>query len=72
MLIFLAAPVASIALRIGPPEYSMILLFSLVIISLAASGSPCRGLIATCLGLLLSTVGCDPEMGTPRFKLRIH
>ncbi|WP_294448219.1 tripartite tricarboxylate transporter permease [uncultured Mailhella sp.] len=68
VLIFLAAPVASVALRIGPPEYSMILLFSLVIISLAASGSPCRGLIATCLGLLLSTVGCDPEMGTPRFN----
>ncbi len=68
VLIFLAAPVAAVALHIGPPEYSMILLFSLVIISLAASGSPCRGLIATCLGLLLSTVGCDPEMGTPRFN----
>ena len=68
VLIFLAAPVAAVALHIGPPEYSMILLFSLVIISLAASGSPCRELIATCLGLLLSTVGCDPEMGTPRFN----
>lgn len=68
VLIFLAAPVAALALRIGPPEYSMILLFSLIVISLAASGSPCRGLIATCLGLLLATVGCDPELGTPRFN----
>ncbi|MCQ2444203.1 MAG: tripartite tricarboxylate transporter permease [Mailhella sp.] len=66
VLIFLAAPVAALALHIGPPEYSMILLFSLVIISLAASGDPCRGLIATGLGLLLSAVGCDPENGTPR------
>ncbi|MBP3730923.1 MAG: tripartite tricarboxylate transporter permease [Mailhella sp.] len=68
VLMFLAAPVAAIALRIGPPEYSMILLFSLVLISLAASSSPCRGLIATALGILLSTVGCDPESGTPRFN----
>ncbi len=68
VLIFLAAPVAAIALRIGPPEYSMILLFSLVLISLAASSSPCRGLIATALGILFSTVGCDPESGTPRFN----
>ncbi|MBQ3893161.1 MAG: tripartite tricarboxylate transporter permease [Mailhella sp.] len=68
VLIFLAAPVAAIALRIGPPEYSMILLFSLVLISLAASSSPCRGLIATALGILFSTVGCDPVSGMPRFN----
>ena len=68
VLMFLAAPVAAVALRIGPPEYSMILLFSLVLISLAASSSPCRGLIATALGILFSTVGCDPESGTPRFN----
>lgn len=67
VLIFLAAPVAAVALRIGPPEYSMIVLFSLVIISMAATGSPCRGLISTGIGLLLSTVGCDPETGSPRF-----
>ena len=68
VLIFLAGPVAAVALRIGPPEYSMILLFSLVLISLAASSSPCRGLIATALGILFSTVGCDPESGMPRFN----
>lgn len=67
VLIFLAAPVAAVALRIGPPEYSMIVLFSLVIISVAATGSPCRGLISTGIGLLLATVGCDPETGSPRF-----
>lgn len=67
VLIFLAAPVAAVALRIGPPEYSMIVLFSLVIISMAATGSPCRGLISTGIGLLFSTVGCDPETGSPRF-----
>ena len=31
VLIFLAAPVAAIALHIGPPEYSMVVLFSLAL-----------------------------------------
>ena len=41
VLIFLAAPVASVALRIGPPEYSMILLFSLVMWQ-SGRGRDCR------------------------------
>lgn len=67
VLIFLAGPVAMIALKIGPPEYSMIILFSLVIISLAAAERPLYGLISTGVGLFLSSVGSDPETGTPRF-----
>lgn len=67
VLIFLAAPVAMVALKIGPPEYSMIVLFSLVIISIAATDDPRRGLLSTGIGLLLATVGTDPEYGTPRF-----
>lgn len=67
VLIFLAAPVAAVALLIGPPEYSMIILFSLVIISLAATKNPLKGFVSTGFGLLLATIGCDPETGTPRF-----
>ena len=66
VLIFLAAPVAAIALRIGPPEYSMVVLFSLVVISVAATADPLRGLLSTALGLFLATVGTDPEFGTMR------
>ncbi len=66
MLMFLAAPVATLALKIGPPEYTMIIFFSLVLIALAASEDPMRGLIATGLGLLLSCVGLDPETGSQR------
>ncbi len=67
ILIFLAAPVALIALKIGPPEYTSIIIFSLFVISVAASEYPVRGIIATLLGLLLGTVGTDPEFGTTRF-----
>lgn len=71
VLIFLAAPVAAVALKIGPPEYSMIVLFSLVIISIAATDDPRRGLLSTGIGLLLATVGTDPEYGTPRFMFGV-
>ena len=71
VLIFLAAPVAAIALRIGPPEYSMVVLFSLVVISVAATADPLRGLLSTALGLFLATVGTDPEFGTMRLTFGI-
>lgn len=66
ILIFLAAPVALIALKIGPPEYTSIILFSLLVISIAATAHPLRGTVATGLGLLLGVVGMDPQQGTTR------
>lgn len=71
VLIFLAAPVSQLALKVGPPEYTAILFFSLVLIALAASRHPLRGLVATALGLLLSCVGLDPEVGTPRLMFGV-
>ena len=66
ILIFLAAPVAMIALKIGPPEYTAIILFSLLVISIAATDKPMRGTVATGIGLLLGAVGTDPRFGTTR------
>ena len=66
ILIFLAGPVAMIALKIGPPEYTSIIIFSLLVISTAATDNPLRGMIATGLGLLFGSVGTDPGMGTTR------
>ncbi len=71
ILIFLAAPVAMIALKIGPPEYTAIILFSLLVISIAATENPLRGTVATGLGLLLGTVGVDPEFGNPRLTFHV-
>ena len=49
----------------------MVVLFSLVVISVAATADPLRGLLSTALGLLLATVGTDPEYGTLRFTFGI-
>ncbi len=65
--LMLAAPaLARAALAFGPPEY-----FALVVLGLGAlaivGGSLLKGLVMGVLGLLLSTVGMDPQVGLPRF-----
>jgi putative tricarboxylic transport membrane protein len=67
VLFFLAAPVAAIAIKIGPPEYAMIVFFSLVVIGLVGSDKLFKGMIALGIGLFLSTIGTDPVMGKDRF-----
>lgn len=68
VLFFLAAPVAALALMIGPPEYTMIILFSLIIVGIAGSkDNLVKGLIAVGLGLFLATIGTDPLSGKMRF-----
>ena len=67
ILFFLAAPVAAVALMIGPPEYAMIVLFSLVVVGVAGSENFVKGMIAIGMGLFLAVIGLDPVTGTPRF-----
>lgn len=59
VLILVAAPLAALALMIGPPEYAAIILFSLLIVGTMVGSAPLKGLIAAALGLLLGTVGLD-------------
>ncbi len=67
LLIAVAAPLAAIALRFGPPEIAMLILFSLTIIAGVAGKSIIKGLISGALGLLLATVGLDPILTVRRF-----
>lgn len=67
-LIFLAAPLALLALRVGPPEYSMLMIFALTTVAGVSGNSLLLGLISACLGLLLATVGED-MYGSFRFAL---
>jgi putative tricarboxylic transport membrane protein len=67
VLIAVAAPLASVALKFGPPEIAMLIVFSLTIIAGVAGKSILKGLISGALGLLLATVGLDPIMTTRRF-----
>lgn len=67
VLITIAAPLAIVALQMGPVEVFALMVFAFSLISGLIGTSVTRGIIATALGLLVATVGLDPEHSTPRF-----
>lgn len=66
-LVFLAPPLASVALDFGPPEYFMVTLVGLSAASYLSSASLARGLSMAALGLMASTVGMHIITGNQRF-----
>lgn len=67
VLILLAAPLALVALKMGPIEISALMILAFTVISGLVGDSLIKGLIAASMGFLLATVGLDPGMATPRF-----
>lgn len=65
-LILFAAPVAAMALSIGPAENFALGMLALALIGVLSEGNMVRGLISGLLGLILSTVGLDPLNGQTR------
>lgn len=66
VLFTVAAPLALVALRMGPAEMTSVLIFSLTIIAGLSGSSLLRGLIAAAFGAFLSTVGLDIQTAEPR------
>lgn len=68
LCLVLSAPlIARVALRFGAPEQFALLTLGLTLIAAFAGRSLAKGLASGVLGLLLTTVGQDPMVGTPRF-----
>ncbi|MDP3535462.1 tripartite tricarboxylate transporter permease [Halomonas sp. M1] len=66
LLIAVVIPFASVALKFGPYELAAILIFALVFIAGMAGGSFLKGMAAGGMGVILGTVGLDPETGAMR------
>ncbi|MBR2880548.1 MAG: tripartite tricarboxylate transporter permease, partial [Oscillospiraceae bacterium] len=66
-LYFFAPLLAKLALKFMSAEYFWLSLFGLTIIAGVSSKSLIKGLMSGALGLLLSTIGLDPILGTKRF-----
>lgn len=71
-LIFLAMPLATFALRFGPPENFWLAIFGLTIIGSLAGKSLIKGFIGGGIGLLLALIGLDPVSGYPRFTFGLN
>jgi putative tricarboxylic transport membrane protein len=70
-LTFLAPWLAEVALLLGPTEYAALMVLALTTVSALFGSSLARGLLSLFLGLLLGTVGLDPQLGQPRFAFGV-
>ena len=66
-LAFLAPLLSQWAIRFGPAEYFVLIVFTFTTISALTGKHFIKGLIATGIGLMLATIGLDPGTGAPRF-----
>jgi len=66
-LLLLAAPLAALSLRFGPPEVFWVGVFGLTIMASLTGKSLLKGIAGAALGLLLSTVGVARTEGWVRY-----
>lgn len=72
MLWALARPISAFALRFQPMDYFLLALFGLTMVGALTATSFKRGLVSACLGLVVSMVGLDSVLGTPRLTFGIQ
>jgi len=70
-LMFLVHPLASMALRFGPPEFFALMCLGLILITYLARGSMIKALMMAVFGLALSFVGMDIFTAYQRFTFNI-
>ncbi|MDF0600445.1 tripartite tricarboxylate transporter permease [Psychromarinibacter sp. C21-152] len=67
VLITVSAPLALVALKMGPIEVTFLMMLAFTVIVGLVGESMIKGLISVALGFLLASVGIDPAMGSARF-----
>lgn len=72
VLILVAAPLATVALYMGPPEIFALVCLAMTIIAGLGSKSLVRGLIAAAFGVLVATVGMEPVSALPRLTFGMY
>ena len=65
-LLFVGPAVASFALNFGPPQMFLLAVFALTIIPAAKNSSLQKALLGGAFGLLVATIGSDPQLAQPR------
>ena len=72
MLLFLAPQVAKVAAMLGTAEYFLVCLFGLTIIAGISGDSLSKGVMAACIGLLVSCIGADPMTSRARLTFGVE
>jgi putative tricarboxylic transport membrane protein len=71
-LMFVANPLAELALKFGPAEYFSLMCLGLSILIYLTQGSLLRGFAMAGLGIFLSLIGQDLNSGQPRFTFGLR
>ncbi|MBM3565780.1 MAG: tripartite tricarboxylate transporter permease, partial [Alphaproteobacteria bacterium] len=71
-LMLLAPPLASVALKFGPPEYFGLLMLGLLVLAFLSGGAVVKTLAMAILGLFIGTIGIDLMSGFFRFQYGLH
>ena len=66
-LLFFSASLAKFALKFGGPENFWLCLFGLSTIAVMSTDNMGKGIISGTIGILVSTIGLDPNTGNVRF-----
>ena len=66
VLITVSAPLALLALKMGPVEITALMIFAFAVLAGLVGKSLTKGIISAALGLLFASIGSDPENYTPR------
>src|ERR1700732_2584559 len=71
MLTLVAPPLANLALRFGPPEYSALLVLGMIFLAYMSSTALVRTLTMACTGLMLGMIGIDNMTGHFRYSFNL-
>ncbi|NBS12325.1 MAG: hypothetical protein EBS77_06600 [Gammaproteobacteria bacterium] len=69
LLAFTVPVLRPLMLKIASPELLAFSIFGIAMVSVLAGSSPVRGVVAACIGVLLSMIGADSQTGTLRFTM---
>ena len=72
VLIVIAAPLAAVALFMGPAEIFALISLALTVIAGIGTSSIARGLIAAAFGLAVGLIGTEPVTALPRLTFDIY
>lgn len=66
LVILVAAPIASLALGMGPSEILSLILLSFTLIAALETNSLGKGFLSASIGMFISLIGMDPTLGESR------
>jgi len=56
-----------LVLKVASPEVFMLIMFGIIMIGILGGTDPVKGILAGTMGLFISLIGMDPQLGIPRY-----